>query len=122
MLDIDHFKKINDTYGHLVGDEVLKGLSKILQKYLRESDIVARWGGEEFVILLPRTNKRRALKVAEQLQKYIKRLQIDEVGHITCSFGVTQFKNGDDKDSVFKRLDMALYEAKISGRDCIIGG
>jgi diguanylate cyclase (GGDEF)-like protein/PAS domain S-box-containing protein len=121
MFDIDHFKKVNDSYGHDLGDEVLKSVTKRVQGMLRESDIFARWGGEEFVLLLPHTDYQGACEKAEALRISISKLAITKVGHITCSFGVADLREEESKESLFKRLDRALYRAKREGRNRTVG-
>ncbi|NQY93370.1 MAG: diguanylate cyclase, partial [Campylobacteraceae bacterium] len=120
ILDIDFFRKFNDTYGHLIGDEVLISISSILQKNIRESDVVARWGGEEFVILLPNTSLSDAFLLMDKLRKIIEDFNHEIAGGITASFGVTTINENDDSYSVFKRADEALYEAKDCGRNLVI--
>jgi len=115
MTDIDFFKKVNDTHGHDVGDEVLKIYSKLLQESLRESDIICRIGGEEFIILLPHTDKEHAFKIAEKLRKLVQKSK--KILPITMSFGVTEYINGESEDYIFKRVDEALYKAKEQGRN-----
>jgi len=117
LLDIDYFKNVNDSYGHLVGDYVLQEMSKILTVCSRDTDIVARWGGEEFVLMLPQTNIEQAFFVAEKLRATIEKHKFDDVKHITCSIGVSQFYKNEDKDTLFKRVDAALYKAKANGRN-----
>ncbi|MCW8895882.1 diguanylate cyclase [Sulfurimonas sp.] len=119
ILDIDHFKNVNDTYGHNVGDNVLIQVSQTLLKTLRNIDIVCRWGGEEFIILLPTANLGQATLLAEKLRTYIEKLEIDVVKKITSSFGVSQVYEGDDMKTVINRADKALYLAKNSGRNCV---
>jgi len=119
ILDIDLFKDFNDTYGHLVGDEVLVMLSKTITKKARESDLFARWGGEEFVLLFNNTNIKDATNLAESFRKMIQNVKHPSAGNITISFGVTQYKKNDTIESMFKRADDALYEAKNSGRNCV---
>lgn len=116
LFDIDHFKKVNDTYGHIVGDEVLKRIASIVGKNIREKDIFARWGGEEFILLFD-TDKKHAVKIVENLRKLIEQEHFDVVGGITCSFGVTDLRKLDTIESVTERVDEALYEAKESGRN-----
>jgi len=119
MIDIDYFKKINDTYGHNVGDAVLLQLSNILLRHLRNVDVISRWGGEEFLILLPTATVENAYKLGEKIRIAIQDFDMDESLKITVSIGITEVKIGDDiKDSV-KRADTALYEAKDSGRNCV---
>ncbi len=114
--DLDHFKDINDTYGHEKGDFVLKEAVKVVKKHLRESDIIGRWGGEEFLILLPNTDKKGALKVAENIRKAIEKHSFDGL-KLTISFGVTEFNFNESIDEFIDRADMALYKAKKSGRN-----
>lgn len=117
MFDIDYFKRVNDTYGHDIGDLVLVTLSKTILDSVRKTDSLARWGGEEFVVLLPNTSLENAGVAAEQLRKIISKIHLPPVGHITCSFGVSTFKSEDTLDSFMKRADEALYEAKQTGRN-----
>jgi two-component system cell cycle response regulator len=119
MCDIDNFKKINDTYGHLKGDEVLKKLSSVMQNNLRDDDLFIRWGGEEFVILLISTSIDKAEKIAEKLRKIVSEIQIKEVGHISCSFGIAGklINNKNDFEYVLKKADDALYLAKGNGKN-----
>ncbi|MCP4157735.1 MAG: diguanylate cyclase [bacterium] len=120
MFDIDHFKNVNDTYGHDVGDYVLKKLATMVKDYVRETDILARWGGEEFMILLPHTNLNNASKLAERIRAKIEGTLFETVNTITSSFGVTQFVMSDDEETFTKRLDRALYKAKEKGRNRVI--
>jgi len=119
IFDIDNFKRINDTYGHNVGDIVLKKVADIVKKTLRRGDIFARWGGEEFVVLLPHTDLEAAYKVAEKLRKAIESLKIPEIGKekVTASFGVTLVKPGERLEEAIFRADMALYWAKKKGKN-----
>lgn len=119
MIDIDNFKKINDTHGHNVGDNVIVQVSQTLVKNLRNIDIVCRWGGEEFVILLPTADIDNAALLAEKLRSYIEDLKVDSVENITASFGIARVVEGDDLKSVIHRADEALYLAKKSGRNCV---
>jgi len=119
ILDIDFFKKVNDTYGHLNGDSVLKEFSARIKRILRTSDFLARWGGEEFIVLVPFSGEKEAISVAQKCKKIVESEHFSVVGTITCSIGITTFKGGDDADTMFKRADEALYEAKNSGRNCI---
>ncbi len=116
MIDIDNFKHINDTYGHNKGDEVLKNLASIFHKELRKCDLIVRWGGEEFAVLVDDDTK-QSISVAEKL-----RLAVQEKLHITShtitiSLGVSQITKGDTNDTLFKRVDNALYESKHSGKN-----
>jgi diguanylate cyclase (GGDEF)-like protein len=117
LFDIDHFKKINDTYGHVVGDQVLVQLSRFVPNLIRSMDLLARWGGEEFLILLPGSDGPMALQVAEKLREAISNLVFDEVGSITCSFGVTQYAATETAAQFIARADGALYRAKADGRN-----
>jgi len=117
MLDIDYFKKINDTYGHNVGDYALKTIANIVSDSIRESDAFARWGGEEFVILTPGADVDSAAVLAEKLRQKIAEFEFDEIGVITCSFGVAQISDGFELDHLVENADKALYMAKRSGRN-----
>jgi diguanylate cyclase (GGDEF)-like protein len=117
FFDIDYFKKINDTYGHQLGDEVLKDISYITNHRLRNSDIFSRWGGEEFIIILPNTNIENSTKVAEELRKSIENFKFKIDKQVTCSFGVIEIKRVKDADEILKDVDKALYRAKENGRN-----
>jgi len=120
MFDIDHFKRVNDTYGHDIGDAVLVTLSTLVTKYLRENDIFVRWGGEEFIILLPRTNVSMAYEKAHTLRKIIENYSDTILPKFTVSFGVTQILTEDKDQSCFIRVDKALYQAKIKRNDVVL--
>ncbi len=120
FLDLDYFKLINDLYGHDTGDRILIEVAKVLKKNLRKSDLAGRWGGEEFLILLPHTNLSSALRVAEKIREEIKNLKVPPVEGITASFGVAEYKEGESVEEIIKRADLALYKAKDEGRNCII--
>lgn len=117
ILDIDSFKNFNDTYGHLVGDQILLGLSEFIVKNKREIDIFGRWGGEEFMILLPNTSLDGAKIVANKFRKLIEQYKFYNNLQLTCSFGISEFKEYDTKESFIKRADDALYMAKKNGRN-----
>ena len=119
LLDIDDFKQINDQYGHLTGDRVLILLSSAIQQKIRRDDIFVRWGGEEFLLLLPQTTKENATITAENLRQEIIKIDIGINQTITGSFGVTACQKNDTKESLFQRLDKALYCAKDAGKNCI---
>ena len=119
MIDIDHFKSINDTYGHDVGDTVLKEFVHIIKNRLRESDVLARWGGEEFIVTLPSTSIKDAKHVANTIRKSIEEAIFSGVKHLTCSIGISILQDHDTIDTMVKRADMGLYEAKASGRNCV---
>ncbi len=122
LFDIDHFKAVNDTYGHLVGDEVLIKLAGRVKSSLRRSDKLARWGGEEFVILLPNTGIEQALSIAENLRQEIEDIIYSRLERVTSSFGVVELMSGENEDHLMKRADDALYKAKDSGRNCVRAG
>lgn len=117
MLDIDHFKRINDSYGHDVGDYVLKEFSSLISEHLRESDRFGRWGGEEFVIILPELDAKEAMQVAEKLRKLVEEHRFKGVPQVTVSIGVTVFRVSDVKETLLKEVDKALYQAKEEGRN-----
>jgi diguanylate cyclase (GGDEF)-like protein len=117
LFDIDHFKKINDTYGHPVGDQVLVQLSRFVPNQLRSTDLLVRWGGEEFLTLLIGSDGSKAFHAAEKLRDAIRNMVFDEVGSITCSFGVAQYVPGETAVQFIARADSALYRAKSDGRD-----
>lgn len=120
MLDIDHFKEINDNHGHTVGDAVLTKIATIVGNELRKSDIFARWGGEEFMILCPETGLDSGLVLAEKLRQIISATTFDTAGNVTSSFGVTSYQHSESVDMFIKRVDELLYRAKISGRNRVI--
>jgi len=120
FFDIDFFKKVNDTYGHDIGDYVLVNIAKIVSDEIRSSDIFARWGGEEFIIFLPETPLVEAIEVAQKLRKSIETHAFSSIDSITCSFGVTALQGKENKTSFIKRADELLYKAKESGRNCVI--
>ena len=119
MFDIDHFKTVNDTHGHLEGDRVLVRIAEIVQQELRSVDLLARYGGEEFLIVAPGIDRPRAVVLAERLRMLIAAADFDPVPQITCSFGVHQF-DGEDTDSIFRYVDDLLYKAKQQGRNCVV--
>jgi diguanylate cyclase (GGDEF)-like protein len=117
LFDIDHFKKINDTHGHLIGDEALKAIAALTQANVRISDIIARWGGEEFAVMLPHTDIKGAHITAEKIRSAIETAEFEQVGRITASFGVAQLREDESQDPFFDRADKALYRAKVAGRN-----
>lgn len=122
ILDIDHFKRFNDTYGHLIGDEVLIMLANEINNNVRKTDLFARWGGEEFVLLMSKTTVDTAQTICENLRIIIEKIEHKTAGKVTCSFGVTQVSQNDSLEGIFKRCDRALYNAKENGRNqvCIL--
>jgi len=112
MIDIDHFKNVNDTYGHQIGDLVLKEISKILQDSVRKTDVVGRWGGEEFLIIFPNTDVNNIHLIAEKIRTNIEKFHFSIVGKQTVSLGVTTVIENDIQETILSRADKALYEAK----------
>gem|GEM_PF-798944 len=119
MLDIDRFKLVNDQYGHQVGDTVLIEFSKILLDETRRSDFAGRFGGEEFLIIIPNTSLSNAILLAEKLRKKVSEFTFSTIGHKTVSIGVSSYRNGDYLPSLIKRADDGLYLAKNSGRNLV---
>ena len=117
MFDLDHFKEINDTHGHLVGDRVLGLIAKIVHQQMRNTDILMRWGGEEFMIISVETDEAEARQVAERLRAAIESCSLHTTIHPTGSFGTTQLQENDTFDTLLRRVDDKLYEAKTSGRN-----
>ncbi len=123
MVDLDHFKAINDRYGHLVGDKVLRFLGQLLQQLVKGQDKLCRFGGEEFAILLPDTSLQGAIRVAENIRSHLNGSQLclvesgKPLGTLSASFGVACYREGDSIDDLIQRADMALYQAKRLGRN-----
>lgn len=117
MLDIDHFKQVNDMLGHLVGDDVLVDLVSMISGMIREQDIFARWGGEEFIILVPNRNLEETRHFAEKLRHAVEIHSFPTVGAVTCSFGVAEYQPRESIEAFFQRVDAALYRAKENGRN-----
>lgn len=119
MLDIDRFKSINDRFGHNAGDLVLKSIVELIKNRIRKIDTLARWGGEEFVILLPDTTVNKAAILAEELRESLRQMDIPDVDRVTASFGVAGFCPGDTVDTLMNKADNMMYEAKAAGRNCV---
>lgn len=119
MFDIDHFKDINDTYGHDIGDEVLVKLCEVVSANVRETDVFARWGGEEFMLMLPNTDLEGAKSTAESLRKIIETTNFGKAGRVTASFGISEYRLESNARDMLKRVDDALYEAKKRGRNLV---
>ena len=123
MVDLDHFKQVNDTYGHDHGDAVLVQVSGIIKDSLRETDIVARWGGGEFLVLLPKTNIEQGVSVAETIRKNIAERPIifDGVKHkVTSTLGIASYNTHSNFEETIQHADKALYEGKNQGRNCVV--
>lgn len=120
LFDVDNFKQVNDRYGHNRGDKVLKSITQLVTASLRESDYFGRWGGEEFVIVCTETSADDAFKVAEKLRKVINEYEFEEVGTLSCSFGVSQFDFNESIEVCVHNTDKALYRAKAGGKNIVI--
>lgn len=123
MIDIDHFKKINDTYGHLLGDKVIKVVGETLRRHIKGKDTAARYGGEEFCVLLPETELRDAVKLTDNIRQAVENTRIkrasdqEEIGRVTISIGVARYKPEEPISNLVERADTALYQAKAEGRN-----
>lgn len=120
LFDIDEFKNINDTYGHQNGDMVLQKVSDLVLKHIRETDILGRWGGDEFFIILPGVRLPEAIISIEKIRSLIASSEFYESMKVTCSFGVTEYVAGDTVRSIYKRTDIGLYRAKNAGRNVVV--
>lgn len=122
LMDIDFFKQINDNYGHQVGDQILVALAQQLGLLARESDMVARWGGEEFLVICPLTTEEELLQIAERLRQDISQLTLEHVHTLTVSIGIASHHNNEDASALLQRADQALYQAKNTGRNRVVVG
>ena len=125
MLDIDHFKQVNDTYGHEAGDVVLKNIAALLQEYSRKSDIACRFGGEEFILILPETTLEVAIQRAEALRQAVMAhhvsIEKEEIKNLSISLGVASFpQHGQSIKEIMGEADQALYKAKVKGRNRVV--
>lgn len=126
MADVDHFKRINDTFGHAVGDEILRRFAELLSKNIKGRDTAARFGGEEFVVVLPQTKLTGARNLGEQIRseleskKWMHHRTGQPIGKVTASFGIAELRDGEDCDDLLDRADAKLYEAKGNGRNCVV--
>lgn len=126
LTDIDHFKKFNDTYGHLTGDQVLRLVAVSLKHNVKGQDIAARYGGEEFAVVLPNTTINQAVTVADHIRRAVQSKELmrrstgETLGRVTISLGVAQWRKGDDAAAILERADSCLYAAKAAGRNCVI--
>lgn len=120
FFDIDDFKRVNDSYGHLTGDNVINNIVDIIKKTIRKTDIFARWGGEEFVILLPDTDIRQTAEIAERMRICIRNNIYNKAKNITCSFGIATLEKGDTAFSLLRKADILLLQAKNGGKDRVV--
>lgn len=119
MIDLDYFKRVNDTYGHLIGDKTLVALTQLLSDNIRHIDTLGRWGGEEFMIICPETEIEGGKQLAEKMQAVIEKYDFPHIHTMTCSFGISESRKGDRIENVVGRADSALYQAKAEGRNRI---
>jgi diguanylate cyclase (GGDEF)-like protein len=120
LFDLDHFKRLNDTHGHLVGDQVLQEVAQVARLHLRAADLFGRWGGEEFVVLLPQTRLSDAQTALERVRLALHTIALPNVHAVTASFGIAAYLPGDTRESLLHRADQALYLAKTTGRNRIV--
>ncbi|HMF08672.1 MAG TPA: sensor domain-containing diguanylate cyclase [Thermoanaerobaculia bacterium] len=120
LFDVDHFKRVNDTYGHQTGDLVLREVARFLSAFLRRSDIAVRWGGEEFLVILAGETLEGARAFAERVRGAIELLRVGDVGTITISAGTAELEQGEDPETTVARADANLYEAKARGRNQVV--
>jgi diguanylate cyclase len=127
MADVDHFKRINDSFGHAVGDEILRRFAELLSKNIKGRDTAARYGGEEFIVVLPQTKLEGAKNLGEQIRgalegkKWMHHKTGQPIGKVTASFGIAELRPGEDCDGLVDRADAKLYEAKAAGRNRVLG-
>lgn len=117
LMDVDNFKTINDSLGHVIGDKVLVEFADVLKQSIRQTDIAGRWGGDEFLIIVPKASRETILHLVNTLQKNIKQHKFEKVGLLTLSIGGAVYKESDDVDSIIQRADRALYKSKNKGKD-----
>lgn len=123
MIDIDHFKYINDTLGHSQGDAILRSFANLLTLMIRTEDVAARWGGEEFTLTLPHTSSEAAAALAERIRTAFEQLSVGDAQiELSASFGVVELQENDDADGLIRRADNAMYSAKHQGRNCVVVG
>ena len=120
IIDFDDFKGINDNYGHLVGDKIIVEFVSLINKKIRKCDIFARWGGEEFILLLPNTNIKQAVELTERIRKSIENHDFCIPNNITCSIGVAQMTADDDETTILRKVDNVLYAAKKAGKNTVV--
>jgi len=119
LFDVDHFKMVNDKFGHEIGDIVLLEICRITERVISDKGKLCRWGGEEFIILLNNMNLRSTIELAKKIREEIERKKFDKCGHVTASFGLTIYKEGEDINSIIRRIDQLMFDAKKAGRNCI---
>ena len=122
LMDIDYFKKVNDTYGHEIGDNVLRKVAAVLKEHMHEDCLSGRWGGEEFMIVARHITRAMALDLAEKIRKDISEVSYDPVPKLTVSIGIVEMVSTDTVLDLYRRVDKALYQAKKAGRDCVFFG
>jgi diguanylate cyclase (GGDEF)-like protein len=120
LIDLDRFKLVNDTFGHQAGDQLLRDISNLLRRTVRAYDILVRWGGEEFLLVLPGVDRDVARVLAERVRIAVEALDTHGIGPVTLSAGVANFENDYDFSSTLKTADRRLYQAKASGRNCVV--
>lgn len=120
ILDIDSFKKVNDNCGHLIGDNILRNVTLRIKSKIRNTDIFARWGGDEFVILFPNTDISQALEITERIRDCIQKSKYDKVKNVTCSFGLVSLRKNESTESLLQRADELLYNAKAQGKNTVV--
>jgi diguanylate cyclase (GGDEF)-like protein len=120
LVDVDHFKEINDQYGHLVGDVVLQDIAQLLEENIRTVDTIGRWGGEEFLIICPEQTAESSHLLAEKLRILITEYPFAHIDKLSCSFGISSYQTNDSSHQLIKRADIALYQAKKQGRNCVV--
>jgi diguanylate cyclase (GGDEF)-like protein len=120
LFDVDYFKSINDTYGHIAGDNVLKEITRLVTKIIRQVDYLGRWGGEEFLIVLPDTDIQSAERLAQRLCDAIRQNHFEGLKQVTASFGVADYRYGHELEEMLHAADGAMYQAKRNGRDQVI--
>ncbi|KAA0549812.1 GGDEF domain-containing protein [Bacillus sp. BGMRC 2118] len=119
LIDIDHFKDINDQYGHDIGDNVLKEFSDVVSQNITNYDYLGRWGGEEFIIICSNQTPKQAQSLSEKLRESISTYSFDSIGNVTASFGISGYQPNDLRQTILKRADDALYQSKANGRNCV---
>jgi len=120
LFDLDDFKKVNDRYGHATGDAVLVGMAEVITQNIREGDVFARWGGEEFVVLFPGADRERASELAERLRRAVEESRLADTGRVTISVGVAEYQPDDTESSIIGRADDRMYQAKQAGKNRVV--